>query len=317
MKTVNRPSLALALCALALMLLTPHIVPEPAQLADAEAVLLAEHSGYRLFAGGQPPEGGEVLFDRETLLQGLLLYVGPDAPLPDDLPIQQSRDVRSLVRLYIPAAEHVSLSEETIYALCDLVAENPLIHTWIVAGMRSPREQEALQAEAFRKYQQTLPVSEALARAERDVPGSGRSEHQLATAFDVRLGGLQEWAITDPIARTQDGRWLLENAWRFGFIRRYPPDKGEITGVTGEDGHFRYVGPAHAAALWVGGYCLEEYLDLLHARGELCLTAEDREIWLLCRPMSAEGAAFRVPPGWNASVSADNLGYAVCVLSRD
>ena len=317
MKTVSRPSLFLALCALLLMLLTPALVPE-AVPAVSGATVLAEHSGYRLLAGERPPGGTETFFDRETLLQGLLLYVGPDAPLPDDLPVRQTRDVRSLVRLYIPAAEHVALSEETIYALCGLMAEHPLQNIRITAGMRSPREQEALQRETFQQYQSTLPVAQALIRAQQDVPASGKSEHQLATAFDVRLEGVQEWAITDPMARTQEGRWLLENAWRYGFIRRYPPDKGEITGAHGEDGHFRYTGRAHAAAMWVGGLCLEEYLALLHDQGALHLVAEDRrEAWLLCRPMTAQGAAFPVPAGWKASVSADNLGCAVCALTRD
>ena len=36
--------------------------------------------------------------------------------------------------------------------------------------------------------------------------------------------------------------WLRDNAWRFGFILRYPADKTPITGYSFEPWHFRYVG---------------------------------------------------------------------------
>lgn len=311
-----RLSLILALAGLALVLAFGAPRPEPAQPASA-AVLLAEKDGIRLFAGEAPPEGALVVYDRDTLYQGLLVYVCPEVPLPADVPAQQSRDVRSMVRLYIPAAERVALSEETIYALCALVRQNPLVHTWIMAGMRSPKEQEALQKAAFTDYQATMPMAQAFLQALRDVPDSGKSEHQLATCFDVRLNGVHAWSIEDPMAQTEDGRWLLQNAWRFGFIRRYPPEKAHITGVKNEALHWRYVGAAHAAAMHALDCTLEEYLQLLHAQGTLRLTDDaGGEHWLICRPM-AETAAFPAPAGYTARPSADNLGYAVCVLSRD
>lgn len=318
MKNPYRGSLLLALLALLIMTASGHFISAESVPAAAGAVLLAERDGLRLFAEAEPPEGEIVVYDRETLYRGGLMYVGPDTPLPDDLPAQQTRDVRSLVHLYIPAAEHVALSEDTIYALCRLVEQNPLVGTWIMTGMRSPREQQALQEQAFAAYRQILPVAQALAQAARDVPDSGRSEHQLATAFDVKLNGRQIWNCEDPMARTADGKWLLQNAWRFGFIRRYPPEKADITGITGESTHWRYVGRAHAAAMHAADHCLEEYLQMLHERGTLRLIAEDGgEAWLLCREMGADGAVFPIPAGWHVAVSADNLGYAVCALTRD
>ena len=317
MKNELRVPLLLALCAMALMLLTNRLLqPEAAQTMSSG--LIAERDGLRLYAGEQPPTGTDTVYDRETLFQGLLLYVSEDAPLPDGLPVQQSRDVRGMVGTYLPAEAHVSLSEDTIYALCDLAAAHSLLDIRIAAGMRSPREQQELQRQAFETYQASLPVAEALARARKDVPDSGRSEHQLATAFDLRLTGMYTWAESDPMARTEDGRWLLEYAWRFGFIRRYPPEKSDVTGVTGEAAHWRYVGREYAAAMRAGDCCLEEYFDLLHAYGTLRLTDENGgDTWFLCQPLTGNGASFPMPEGWRASVSADNLGYAVCVLTRD
>ena len=312
-----RVSWIMALCALALMMLAGHIGPSEVVSVSA-AMQIAEGENGLLYAGGQPPAGKTSHFSQDTLFQGLLLCVNEEHPLPEALPAQQSRDVRSLVGLYVPAALHVSLSEETIYALCDLASENPLVETWIMDGMRSPREQQALQQKAFQAYQAYMPVSEALARAQKDAPDSGHSEHQLATAFDVQLNGRHAWSAEDPMMRTRDGQWLMENAWRYGFIRRYPPEKSSITGVENEVMHWRYVGKCHAAIIEMTGLCLEEYLDLLHAQGTLCLKdREGRESWVLCRPCGADGADFEIPDGWSAAVSADNLGYAVCALTED
>lgn len=56
-------------------------------------------------------------------------------------------------------------------------------------------------------------------------------------------------------------KWLRENAWKFGFILRFPEDKTEITGYSFEPWHYRFVGRYHAQKIHKGGLCLEEYLQ--------------------------------------------------------
>ncbi len=56
-------------------------------------------------------------------------------------------------------------------------------------------------------------------------------------------------------------RWLVENCARYGFILRYPEGKGDITGISFEPWHFRYVGPA-AEEIMENGITLEEYMGL-------------------------------------------------------
>ncbi len=314
MKISYRKSLVMALMGLLLMLATGAYFQTMPEIAGT--ALLAAQNGYLLYGGENAPQGEKMFFSREKLYEGLLLRVSADTPLPEEMPVQQSRNVRKFVGLYIPTGEQVNLSEETIYALCDLVQENALLSTWIIDGMHAPMEQNALQKAAFEKYQNTLPLAEALAQAIRDVPDSGKSEHQLSTAFDLQLNGIYDWSQEDPMARSADGRWMLENAWRFGVIRRYPPEKRAITGVENETLHCRYVGKAHAAVMQTAAWCLEEYLDALHRYGTLRLvTPEGKTHWILCAPMQEKGAAFTVPAGMAAAPSADNTGYAVCVLS--
>ncbi|HAG65654.1 MAG TPA: D-alanyl-D-alanine carboxypeptidase, partial [Ruthenibacterium lactatiformans] len=51
-----------------------------------------------------------------------------------------------------------------------------------------------------------------------------------------------------------------EHCWEYGFILRYPSDKSEMTGITYEPWHYRYVGVEDAQKITAQGVCLEEYL---------------------------------------------------------
>ena len=306
-----------ALVALVLSLFISNLYTEEAVEALAQRVLLAEKDGYCIYAGADV-QGEIKQYTRQELLQGLLLCVSGQTPIPEDMPVQQVRNVRKMIGLYVPVTEDVSLSEETIYALCALCDENPLVRTWIVSGARSPAEQAAVQNAAFEQYRSMYSVAEALQRAQQKAPLGGKSEHQLGTSFDLQFQGSLDWAYADPLDRSKDGRWLRENAWRFGFIRRYPPEKSQVTGVLGEELHFRYVGKTHAAVMQMTQWCLEEYLDALHRYGGLTLeTPQGERAYVLCCEITEKGAAFRIPEGYVAAPSADNQGYAVCALTPD
>lgn len=317
MEKSYRRALGMALAALMLMLGASAY--DQRDTVVSARLLLAQFDGCSIYADALAlvDDAKEVVFSKEELLKGQLLLVGTQSPLPKDVPVQQARNVRKMVGLYVPTAQNVSLSEETIYALCDLCADNPLLRTWIIAGMRSPSEQRALQDAAFETYRKTMTTAEALSAARRDVPDSGLNEHQLATCFDVQFTGALDWSQTDALQRSPDGRWLSENAWKYGFIRRYPPDKAQITGVWNEETHFRYVGREHALIMQATGWCLEEYLEALHEYGCFAIEQNAENVYILCVPMGAQGASFPVPDGYECAVSADNLGYAVCVLRPD
>ena len=315
MKRNDRKALMMVLAALLLMGFTGAYYEEAAPSVMPQKI--GQMGDIRLFSGSIPWTASPVPFDRESLLQGGLMCIGTASPIPGDMPAQQVHNVRKMVGLYVPAAPQVALSEETIYALCDLCAENPLVHTWITDGARAPGEQYRLQNDAYETYRLLMPTAQALAKARIDVPDSGCSEHQLATAFDVQFSGTLEWASPDPLHRSVDGRWLHENAWRFGFIRRYPPEKVYITGVENEALHFRYVGRVHAAAMQTMNWCLEEYLAFLQTQKLLLITWGDVQYGVFSAEMDAQGAVFSLPAGDVLQISADGLGYAVCVVRLD
>ncbi len=55
-------------------------------------------------------------------------------------------------------------------------------------------------------------------------------------------------------------QWLDENAYKYGFVKRYPEDKTDITSINNEPWHYRYVGKDAARTMKQENLCLEEYL---------------------------------------------------------
>ena len=60
---------------------------------------------------------------------------------------------------------------------------------------------------------------------------------------------------------TKGFQWLKEHCYDYGFILRYPEGKEDITKVSYESWHFRYVGVEAAEEIMSLGITLEEYLD--------------------------------------------------------
>lgn len=88
----------------------------------------------------------------------------------------------------------------------------------------------------------------------------GHSEHQLGTAVDLRsAGGAAPWDLDDWGA-TAAGSWVMQNAWRYGFVLSYPEGSRDLTCYIYEPWHYRYVGKDVAAAIHESGLTPREWL---------------------------------------------------------
>ena len=67
-------------------------------------------------------------------------------------------------------------------------------------------------------------------------------------------------SLSESFENTKEFRWLQEHAHEYGFIMRYPKDKMNITKITYEPWHYRYVGVEAAVKIKESGMVLEEYL---------------------------------------------------------
>ncbi|WP_202931039.1 M15 family metallopeptidase [Aminipila terrae] len=88
----------------------------------------------------------------------------------------------------------------------------------------------------------------------------GKSEHQTGLAADVSSPSVN-YQLTKDYINTPEGKWLNDNAYKFGFIIRFPNGKENITGYVYEPWHIRYVGKTAAKEIFNEGLTLEEYLE--------------------------------------------------------
>lgn len=95
----------------------------------------------------------------------------------------------------------------------------------------------------------------------------GYSEHHTGLGVD-----LQVWDKDKKVTYVLDDAnqtcmsilaWMNSNAYKYGFVRRFAPDKDAITGITSDRWHYRYVGVPHAYYMMTNNLCLEEYLAAL------------------------------------------------------
>lgn len=135
----------------------------------------------------------------------------------------------------------------------DMRAEG--IYPFVRAGYRSDDEQKRVLNEKTATYMaEGYSKSRAKELALETVALPGTSEHELGLAVDIN-------AVEGKSESEEVYSWLAENAYKYGFIMRYPENKTDITGKDYEPWHYRYVGKNAAKEIQESGECLEEYLN--------------------------------------------------------
>lgn len=88
----------------------------------------------------------------------------------------------------------------------------------------------------------------------------GQSEHQSGLSIDITCEAMN-FQLEDTFFDTAEGKWVADNAHRFGFIIRYPKGKESITGYQYEPWHLRYVGKTLATEIYESQLTIEEYFE--------------------------------------------------------
>ena len=129
------------------------------------------------------------------------------------------------------------------------------IYPIVGEGYRTAEEQQKILDDKIQAY---INEGYSRARAEKTakewVALPGTSEHQLGIAVDIN-------ADKSKCSNDEVYEWLAENAYKYGFILRYPGGIQEITGTSYEPWHYRYVGVEAAKDIYEQGICLEEYME--------------------------------------------------------
>ena len=174
------------------------------------------------------------------------LLVNPDHLMPDDY----STTVVSVGGNY-------KLESKAAAAWQDMqaAASRDGVSLWIISAYRTLERQTELYQEKVEEYK-NLGYNEGDAKIEAGkwVAVPGTSEHCLGYAADL-------CSLEENFENSDQFAWLQKHCAEYGFILRYPKDKVDITKISYEPWHYRYVGSNHAQIIMSQGLGLEEYLE--------------------------------------------------------
>lgn len=153
-------------------------------------------------------------------------------------------------------AEELQISKVVAKPLDDMftAASTAGRHLMLSSGYRSYTYQ-------IRVYN-SIVSTKGQSAADEESARPGYSEHQTGLAVDVApLNGRCE--LHQCFESTSEGQWVATNAYKYGFIVRYPKDKQTVTGYEYEPWHLRYVGQELAGEMHKQHITtLEEFFDI-------------------------------------------------------
>ena len=124
----------------------------------------------------------------------------------------------------------------------------------IESGYRSKEYQQKVWDECVEEH--------GLEHTKRFVARPGYSEHQSGLAVDFVLFENGEFIEERKMEGHPVLKLVVDNAYKFGFIIRYPEGKEKITGYGYEPWHLRYIKSIDKAKyIYDNNLCLEEFLD--------------------------------------------------------
>lgn len=230
-----------------------------------------------------------ITVNKDQIYKGDLLLVNKDHPVPKEgeesevINLFQHRD---LVQGFVLLDKTIRLSSNLLKKFTTMIgaAANDGVNQFIISsGYRDEKRQNELYQQMGADY--ALPA--------------GYSEHNLGLSLDI---GSTQAAMN----QAPEGKWLKKNAWRYGFILRYPEDKTAITGIQFEPWHFRYVGLPHSAIMQEKNMTLEEYLDFLKEQKLFTTTVNHQTYEIHYYPVS-NNTDIPVPENGRYEISGNNM----------
>ncbi len=204
-------------------------------------------------------EGGDIysveLPDVQVnILPWNLILLNSETPLPDDFSFT-GKQVRS-----------GCVVDERIYdSLMDMLsgARAAGYTVFVCSAYRSEDRQYELFDEAMDyAIKKGMSDSEAYDYAADQYSVPGTSEHQAGLAVDIVP--LRQQILDAALGNTEEEKWLAAHCAEYGFILRYPDGREDITGISYEPWHYRYVGVEAAGYIMENDITLEEYLEIFY-----------------------------------------------------
>ena len=219
--------------------------------SDMDDTVFAESEAPREASETRDEDGPQIptatLSPQVAELPWNLMLVNRDNPVPDDweTDLVTLDNGRRVDRRILPELQ-------AMFDDCRKAGLKPTVYT----AYRSYEDQEKMLVTKYRQYKKRgYSKKEAQIAALKVANYPGYSEHQLGLAVDI------DSSNTDVCSNESVWKWVINHCYEYGFIWRYPAVKTEITGISNEYWHFRYVGVEAATYIMQNKMCLEEYLQ--------------------------------------------------------
>ncbi|MGN0631396.1 MAG: D-alanyl-D-alanine carboxypeptidase family protein [Ruminococcus sp.] len=138
----------------------------------------------------------------------------------------------------------------------------------------------------------------------------GYSDYHTGRSFDICItpeDGMQSYYVA-----SGDYAWINDNAYKYGFIVRYPEGKMDATGVNPRAYTFHYAGVPHSYYMQQNNLCLEEYAaELKNYPASSPLTVDTGDaVWTVFYAEVPVGgnAVINIPGCQEYTLSGDNIG---------
>jgi len=233
---------------------------------------------------------------KEQIYQGNLLLVNSKYPVhPDSIKsdVINVSTQNELARDFGVIDNDIYLSEEIANKFSEMItaAEKEGVRNFsITSGYRDFEKQNKLYQEMGSAY--ALPA--------------GYSEHNLGLSLDVG-------STHKKMAEAAEGKWIEKNAWKYGFILRYPKDKTDVTGIQFEPWHIRYVGFPHSAVMKEKNFALEEYLDYLKKEKHISVKINEKSYEITYYPVS-QSRSINVNDQMHYEISGNNMDGVIVTV---
>ncbi|ULO07688.1 M15 family metallopeptidase [Paenibacillus sp. 19GGS1-52] len=234
---------------------------------------------------------------QDQLYQGDLILVNKEYPIHQEgvkSDIVNVSDHADLMQGYVLLDPHIRLSTYVVQKfqkMIEAAGKEGVNHFLISSGYRDLEEQDKLYQEKGSDY--ALPA--------------GYSEHNLGLSLDI--GSTQS-----EMSKAPEGSWLQKNAWKYGFVLRYPKDKTDITGIQFEPWHFRYVGLPHSAIMEENKLVLEQYLDYIRENKSISTVVEGEAYNISYYPLSQN--IIKVPENGQYEISGNNIDGVIVTVQK-
>lgn len=135
----------------------------------------------------------------------------------------------------------------------------------------------------------------------------GYSDYHTGRSVDLYIDDMKSYYVA-----SGDYAWINENAYKYGFILRYPEGKMDATVINPRAYTFHYVGAPHSYYMNENKLCLEEYVEAIKnypVTSPLTIDTDD-DVWTVfyTELSSAGNAVINIPSCQEYTISGDNIG---------